>query len=117
MMSAHTPDQRQLGAGWLIATAAAVPVLWAILARTSGGDSGRIFLEREKLEQLRKQLAKVELLIKQLMQQIESRRVEEAKLVEQLEQARAEGERLLRNLEGAAEGYADLLHTISSMSQ
>ena len=114
-MPAPIPNQtRQFGARWLIATLAVVPILYAILARTRVGDADRASVERE-LETLRIQLAQVENKIKDLIQNIESARLEEADTKEQIEEAQNRKQQLMNNLQKAADAYADLLQSISSM--
>lgn len=72
-------------------------------------------LSEREVENLRRQLARVDVQIKDLLEKIERKKLEESDAKDQVEEALEHGQRLLKNLQMATDAYAHLLQTISSM--
>jgi chromosome segregation ATPase len=93
---------------------AAVPVLYAFLARIQAGDTDRAWV-KARLDDLRIQLAHVESKIKRLLQELHSKRLEEMDVKDRIQAEEDQTAKLFRDLEKAAGAYTDLLQSISSM--
>ena len=67
------------------------------------------------VDDVRIQLAEVDAAIKRLLQEMDSKRREEADEQDRIESQNDQTEKLMRDLQRAADAYNDLLQTISSM--